>query len=92
MRLEDHSFSDLCLGTKASLKMFLSHCSCKRRAQPCDEDVAQIGPKRIRYLGLVGKGKLLCHFPDPWEEEKVQLSCSVVGHPWQATLALIGGS
>ncbi|XP_074423750.1 zinc finger protein 692 isoform X2 [Larus michahellis] len=34
--------------------------SCKRRAQPCDEDVAQIGPKRIRKAAK--REILLCDF------------------------------
>lgn len=68
-------------GTRTSLKTLLSCCSCKRRARPCDEDVAQIGLKRIRYLGSVGKGKLPRHFPALQEGEKVQLRSSVVGRP-----------
>ncbi|KFV52987.1 Zinc finger protein 692, partial [Gavia stellata] len=47
-------------GTRASLKTFLSRCSCKRRARPCDEDVAQIGPKRIRKAAK--REILLCDF------------------------------
>ncbi|KFW72131.1 Zinc finger protein 692, partial [Pygoscelis adeliae] len=47
-------------GTRASLKTLLSHCSCKRRARPCDEDVAQIGPKRIRKAAK--REILLCDF------------------------------
>ncbi|KFO76541.1 Zinc finger protein 692, partial [Cuculus canorus] len=43
-----------------SLEMFLSRCSCKRRAQVCDEDVAQIGPKRIRKAAK--REILLCDF------------------------------
>ncbi|KAM6364641.1 zinc finger protein 692 isoform 2-T2 [Pluvialis apricaria] len=34
--------------------------SCKRRARPCDEDVAQIGPKRIRKAAK--REILLCDF------------------------------
>ncbi|XP_049648800.1 zinc finger protein 692-like isoform X1 [Accipiter gentilis] len=34
--------------------------NCKRRAQPCDEDVAQIGPKRIRKAAK--REILLCDF------------------------------
>ncbi|KFQ96268.1 Zinc finger protein 692, partial [Nipponia nippon] len=47
-------------GTRASLKPLLSRCSCKRRARPCDEDVAQIGPKRIRKAAK--REILLCDF------------------------------
>ncbi|KFQ72413.1 Zinc finger protein 692, partial [Phaethon lepturus] len=60
VRLDDHNFLALCLGTRASLKTLLSHCSCKRRARPCDEDVAQIGPKRIRKAAK--REILLCDF------------------------------
>uniref|UniRef100_A0A8B9FT26 Zinc finger protein 692 n=1 Tax=Amazona collaria TaxID=241587 RepID=A0A8B9FT26_9PSIT len=47
-------------GTRASLKPLLSHCSCKRRTRASDEDVAQIGPKRIRKAAK--REILLCDF------------------------------
>ncbi|KGL93837.1 Zinc finger protein 692, partial [Charadrius vociferus] len=59
-QLLDSALGDKKKGTRASLKTFLSHCSCKRRARPCDEDVAQIGPKRIRKAAK--REILLCDF------------------------------
>ncbi|KFQ53467.1 Zinc finger protein 692, partial [Nestor notabilis] len=55
------SSSPQCVHPKgASLKPLLSHCSCKRRARASAEDVAQIGPKRIRKAAK--REILLCDF------------------------------
>ncbi|KFP98633.1 Zinc finger protein 692, partial [Haliaeetus albicilla] len=48
------------LRCQALLGVELAKGGCKRRAQPCDEDVAQIGPKRIRKAAK--REILLCDF------------------------------
>lgn len=50
-----------------------SYCSCRRQPRASDKDEAQIGPKRIRYLGKGGtrKASRRC------QEEEEELSSSV---------------
>lgn len=58
--------------------MPFSFCSCRRRPQESDKDVAQIGPKRIRYLGKGRNGaREASRHSQEEEEEEEELSSSV---------------
>ncbi|XP_072704019.1 zinc finger protein 692 isoform X1 [Ciconia boyciana] len=57
---EEHPPNELSLTSSSPSEEKSGRVSCKRRARPCDEDVAQIGPKRIRKAAK--REILLCDF------------------------------
>ncbi|XP_059689102.1 zinc finger protein 692 [Gavia stellata] len=57
---EEQPLNELSLTSSGPSEEKVGRVSCKRRARPCDEDVAQIGPKRIRKAAK--REILLCDF------------------------------
>ncbi|XP_019327480.1 PREDICTED: zinc finger protein 692, partial [Aptenodytes forsteri] len=57
---EEQPLTEPSLTSSSPSEEKVGRVSCKRRARPCDEDVAQIGPKRIRKAAK--REILLCDF------------------------------